>query len=69
MFELAVIVVLIFAIAYWAILWQMGRRDDVLHGQFVGRDPEPTPFGGTPASFDVTHLKSLLQIIERDLRG
>jgi hypothetical protein len=25
--------------AYWAVLWLMGRREDVLHGEFVESEP------------------------------
>jgi hypothetical protein len=35
MFELAIVCVIFLALAYWAVLWVMGRRDDVLHGEFV----------------------------------
>jgi hypothetical protein len=27
------------AASYWAVLWLMARRDDVLHGEFVGSEP------------------------------
>jgi len=27
------------AMAYWAVLWLMGRREDVLHGEFVESGP------------------------------
>ena len=64
MFEVAVFSIVIIAIAYWAFLWRMGRRDDVLHGEFIA------PFASrSPASvLDIeTSLKSLLHTIERDL--
>jgi hypothetical protein len=44
MFELAIVCVIFLALAYWAVLWVMGRRDDVLHGEFVKgelQDDEP----------------------------
>lgn len=35
MFELGIFGVIALAAGYWATLWLMGRRDDVLHGKFV----------------------------------
>ena len=35
MFELAILSVIFFAVAYAAFLWKEGRRDDVLFGAFV----------------------------------
>ena len=35
MIEIGILVFLLLAGGYWATLWVMGRRDDVLHGQFV----------------------------------
>ena len=35
MLEIGILVFILLAIGYWATLWIMGRRDDVLHGQFV----------------------------------
>ena len=40
MFEIGVSAFILFAIGYWATLFIMGRREDVLHGQFVEADPE-----------------------------
>jgi len=40
MFEIGIFCFILFAIAYWATLFIMGRRDDVLHGEFVEADPE-----------------------------
>ena len=40
MFEIGVFCVILFALAYWATLFIMGRRDDVLHGEFVEPEPE-----------------------------
>jgi hypothetical protein len=44
MFEVSIFCVIALAIGYWAVLWRAGRRDDVLHGDFVeGKErPEPT---------------------------
>ena len=35
MLEIGILVFILLAVGYWATLWIMGRRDDVLHGQFV----------------------------------
>jgi hypothetical protein len=64
MFEVAVYCIVIIAIAYSAFLWRMGRRADVLHGEFIAQSS-----GRSPASTsDIeASLKSLLQTIEHDL--
>jgi hypothetical protein len=41
MLEISIFCVILFAIAYWATLFIMGRRADVLHGEFVEAEPEP----------------------------
>ena len=65
MFEIAVFSIVIIAIAYWAFLWRMGRRDDVLHGEFIA------PFADrSPASvLDIGNLSEIVaaHTIERDL--
>jgi hypothetical protein len=40
MLEIGILVFILLAVGYWATLWLMGRRDDVLHGQFVEFDGE-----------------------------
>jgi hypothetical protein len=59
MFEIGIFCVILFAIGYWATLFIMGRREDVLHGEFVEGEREliavpqapPMPFPGVkPAS-------------------
>lgn len=35
MFEIGIFGVILLAVCYWAVLWLMGRREDVLHGEFV----------------------------------
>jgi hypothetical protein len=35
MFEISIFCVILLAISYWVVLWLMGRREDVLHGEFV----------------------------------
>jgi hypothetical protein len=39
MFEIGIFCVISFAVSYWAFLWLMGRREDVLHGEFVKSEP------------------------------
>ena len=39
-FELIVFGVIMLAIGYWATMFAMGRRDDVLHGHFVEEAPD-----------------------------
>ncbi len=40
MVELGIFSVIFLAVAYWTVLWLMGRREDVLHGEFVEGDPQ-----------------------------
>jgi len=51
MLEIGILVFLLLALGYWATLWIMGRRDDVLHGQFVEADSEDelSPAMATPS--------------------
>jgi hypothetical protein len=72
MFEIAIFCIVIVAIAYSAFLWRMGRRDDVLHGEFIAPSSSPgraSSLASSPAStLDIeASLKSLLRTIERDL--
>ena len=39
MFEIVIFCVIFLAVAYWAVLWLMGRREDVLHGKLVESEP------------------------------
>ena len=41
MFEIGIFSVIVLAISYWAVLWLMGRREDVLHGEFVEGKAKP----------------------------
>jgi hypothetical protein len=58
MIEIGISCVILFALGYWATLFIMGRREDVLHGEFVEGEPElipvpeapPMPFPGTKPS-------------------
>jgi hypothetical protein len=43
MFELIIFCVIALAIGYWATLFLMGRREDVLHGDFVEGKERPEP--------------------------
>jgi hypothetical protein len=71
MFELSIFCVIALAIGYWATLFVMGRRDDVLHGDFVEGKQRPDPTAtqlptARPASADA--LQSLLTAIKQDLK-
>lgn len=52
MFEIAIFCIIFFAMSYWATLFMMGRREDVLHGQFVepkaNDEPVPVPVSPVP---------------------
>jgi hypothetical protein len=62
MFEVAVYSIVIIAVVYSAFLWRMGRRADVLHGEFIAPSSSPA------STLDIeVSLKSLLRTIERDL--
>ena len=74
MFEIGIICVIVLAVGYWVALWLMGRRDDVLHGDFVHADlapeaaPPSLPAPLPAARVDSTEtLQSLLTSIKRDL--
>ena len=55
MFEIGIFCVILFVIGYWTTLFVMGRREDVLHGQFVKVEPELTPFpAGAPVPLEST---------------
>jgi hypothetical protein len=41
MFEIGIFCVILLAVSYWAVLWLMGRREDVLHGEFVEAGAQP----------------------------
>jgi hypothetical protein len=49
MFEIGVFAFILFALGYWATLFIMGRREDVLHGQFVEAEPELAGAGASVA--------------------
>ena len=68
MFEISIFCVIVLAIAYWTALWFMGRRDDVLYGQFVNRDRPPAAPSGSHTAKSANPLQSLLNSIEQDLK-
>jgi hypothetical protein len=78
MFELIIFCVILVAAAYSATLWFMGRREDVLHGEFVHVEqpsPEPppqpamrpTPLPPVQPRANPENLQALLEVIKRDL--
>ena len=48
MIEIGIISIVVVAVGYWVTLWLMGRRDDVLHGDFVHPE-EGAEAAATPA--------------------
>ncbi|WP_029078702.1 hypothetical protein [Bradyrhizobium sp. th.b2] len=42
-FELIVSGGILLAVGYWATMFAMGRRDDVLHGKFVEQEEDAEP--------------------------
>jgi hypothetical protein len=69
MFEIGIFCIIALAMGYWTTLWLMGRREDVLHGDFVqaeqGAEAAPAP-AAHAASTDT--LQSLLASIKQDLK-
>ena len=71
MFEISIFCVIVLAVGYWVTLWLMGRRDDVLHGDFVDVEavPEAVPTTSSASPIDGNEtLQSLLTSIKRDLK-
>lgn len=84
MFEISILCVIAIAAAYSATLWLMGRRKDVLHGEFVKAEPAPEmrrlELPARPAVVAIPKLvpkaalpnpdllNSLLEAIKRDLK-
>jgi hypothetical protein len=78
MFEIGIFCVILLAVGYWMTLWTMGRREDVLHGQFVQvehhAEPAPAPAAAPPPAppakplANADALQSLLVSIKRDLK-
>jgi hypothetical protein len=50
LFEIGVLGVIVFALAYWTTLFIMGRREDVLHGEFVEANGELSLGSPNPAA-------------------
>jgi hypothetical protein len=75
MFEIVILSIILLAVGYWATLWTMGRREDVLHGQFVQieaqAEPANEPGAAPPPAKPVANaesLQSLLASIKRELK-
>ena len=71
MFEIGIFCVIVLAVGYWVALWLMGRREDVLHGDFVHLEarPEAVPAASPASPIDSNEtLQSLLTSIKRDLK-
>ncbi|MCC8962384.1 hypothetical protein H8A95_08615 [Bradyrhizobium sp. Pear76] len=77
-FELIVFGVILLAVGYWATMFVMGRRDDVLHGKFVEDQPDAEPVRFMPYVPRVRpaqaapqqsrdSLQALLTVIKQDL--
>ncbi|PAY06173.1 hypothetical protein CK489_24975 [Bradyrhizobium sp. UFLA03-84] len=77
-FEAIVFGVILLAVGYWATMFVMGRRDDVLHGKFVEEEPaaESTRLmrhaprvrtAPTAPRPNKDSLQALLTVIKRDL--
>jgi hypothetical protein len=84
MFELVISGIILLAIGYCATMFAMGRRDDVLHGDFVQDEcetesvqpataftmPSPPPARPVPAEPQSSRdsLQALLTAIKQDLQ-
>ena len=76
-FEAIVSGVILLALGYWATMFVMGRRDDVLHGKFVEEQPDTEPVRFTPQvrcapaplppQPNKDSLQALLTVIKRDI--
>ncbi|EJN09504.1 hypothetical protein PMI42_06825 [Bradyrhizobium sp. YR681] len=51
MFEIGIFCVILLAAGYWATMFVMGRRDDVIHGKFIHTEDVG---GSTPAAMPPT---------------
>jgi hypothetical protein len=71
MFELGIFCVILLAVGYWATMWTLGRRDDVLHGKFVQAEPQAEPVAVPPLAAprpSAESLRTLLAVIKQDLK-
>lgn len=72
-FEAIVFGVILLALGYWATMFVMGRRDDVLHGKFVADEPAADPVRFMPRVQPAAprpnkdSLQALLTVIKQDL--
>lgn len=71
-FEAIVFGVIVLAVGYWATMFVMGRRDDVLHGKFVEEEPAAEParlmrYAPAAPRPNKDSLQALLTVIKRDL--
>ncbi|WP_375789935.1 hypothetical protein ACE10Z_27465 [Bradyrhizobium sp. Pha-3] len=76
-FEAIVFGLILLAVGYWATMFVMGRRDDVLHGKFVADEPAAEPVRFMPqvprmrarpaARPNKDSLQALLTVIKQDL--
>ncbi|MGY3482857.1 hypothetical protein ACVW1C_000740 [Bradyrhizobium sp. USDA 4011] len=71
-FEAIVFGVILLALGYWATMFVMGRRDDVLHGKFVEDGPAAEPVRVMPRMQPAPQpnkdsLQALLTVIKQDL--
>ena len=71
-FEAIVSGVILRALGYWATMFVMGRRDDVLHGKFVEDEPAAEPVRFMPRAQPAPQankdsLQALLTVIKQDL--
>ena len=59
MLEIGILGFIFLAAGYWAVLWTMGRREDVLHGEFVeGGAPPDEPVRAAAAKPSVRPIFS-----------
>ncbi len=75
MFEIVIFCIILLAVGYWVTLFTAGRREDVLHGQFVQAEPQaeaaPEPAAVPPPAkppANAEALQSLLASIKRELK-
>lgn len=71
MFEIGIFCIILLAVGYWVTLFAAGRREDVLHGQFVQAEAAPEPAAVPPPAkppANAEALQSLLASIKRELK-
>jgi hypothetical protein len=72
MFEFSILCVIAIAIGYCATLWVMGRRDDVIYGQFIQTEQFPAVNLEPPPAtmrLDVETIKLETPPTDRCVRG